>query len=74
MAINGNGNERSREEQFRQGLRLLHQGRAVEAGALLEPLHEQDPGNVEVALNLGGAYILQQRYEDAVEILEPAVK
>lgn len=61
-----------RNEIFQRSIKLLHSGEAAEAMALLEPLHERFPNDIEVALNLGGSYILQKRYEDAVAVLEPA--
>lgn len=60
------------QDQFREGVRLLHAGQAGKAIALLEPLHKRRQQDVEVALNLGGAYILQQRYAEARQVLEPA--
>ncbi|MGH2543402.1 MAG: tetratricopeptide repeat protein [Ardenticatenaceae bacterium] len=69
-----NGHNTPRKEQFGRAIRLLHAGRSEEAATLLVSLHEQAPHDVEVALNLGGAYILQQRYEEAVEVLEPATR
>lgn len=59
---------------FREGLRLLNRGEAAAAAARLMPLHAQAPEDVEVALNLGGAYILLGRYEEASVILEQAAE
>jgi tetratricopeptide (TPR) repeat protein len=70
----GNGKSTRRKETFQRGLRLLHEGRAAEAAPLLEDLYEKSPDDVEVALNLGGAYILQHRFGDAVEVLERAAR
>lgn len=71
---NGYEQGESRKEQFQQSLRLLHQGRATEAEPILQALYEANPDDPEVALNLGGAYILQQRHQEAVPILERAVQ
>ncbi len=68
----GNGHSDSNAEQFRHSLRLMHKGQYEEAARLLEGLYNLDPQNVEYALNLGGAYILQRRYAEAAEILERA--
>ena len=57
---------------FRAALRHLHRGEAEDARALLEPLHEAHPENVEIILNLGGSYVLLERYDDARAILEEA--
>lgn len=70
----GNGQGDARPEAFRQGLRLLHEGRAEEAIAVLEPLHTTHPQDAEIALNLGGAYVLQGYFEAAREILERAAQ
>jgi tetratricopeptide (TPR) repeat protein len=68
-----NGYGESRKEQFQESLRLLHQGRASDAETILQALYESNPDDAEVALNLGGAYILQQRHQEALPILERAV-
>lgn len=59
---------------FHAGLRLLHQRRPGEAARKLEKARTLAPESVEVVLNLGGAYILQQRFDDAVVVLEHATK
>ena len=69
----GNG-KRERSEAFQTSIQLLHEGRSAEAMELLESLYEQNPGDIEVAMNLGGAYILQQRYQDARAVLETAAR
>lgn len=61
-----------RPESYKESLRELHAGRAEHAALLLEPLYEATPGDVEIALHLGGAYVLMGRYEEAQEILEKA--
>lgn len=70
----GNGQGDARPEAFQQGLRLLHEGRAEEAITLLEPLQARYPEDAEIALNLGGAYVLQGRYDAAREVLEQAAR
>jgi len=59
-----------------EAARLLAQRRPGEAAERLERARELAP-NVErlaVAINLGGAYIMQRRYRQAVPILEEAAK
>lgn len=53
-------------------VRLLSQNRADEALEILVPLHELSPNNMDVAINLGGAYILLRKWRKAIRILEPA--
>lgn len=62
--------ENERPESYTQSLRELHAGRAEHAALLLEPLYEENPNDVEVALHLGGAYVLMGRYDEAQAILE----
>lgn len=52
--------------------RLLQQNQPEEAAALLEPYHQQTPTHPDLAINLGGAYILQQKWERAVRVLSKA--
>ncbi|MCB0187148.1 MAG: tetratricopeptide repeat protein [Caldilineaceae bacterium] len=47
----------------------LRQNRPAEAIRLLEPLYEEVPEHPDVAINLGGAYILQRKWNRAVKIL-----
>jgi len=62
------------EETFRRelnrGARLLSEGRAGPALAILEQLHELRPDHAAVAINLGGAYILGGQFKRAVPVLE----
>jgi tetratricopeptide (TPR) repeat protein len=51
---------------------LLSQNRPGEAVEKLLPLYERIPDDPDVAINLGGAYILQRKWRKAVRILEPA--
>ena len=55
-----------------QGARLLAQRRPGEAAEKLEGAAILLPDNVDVAINLAGAYILQRRYDKAVALLERA--
>lgn len=63
-------------EEFRktllQSARLLAENRAEEATQLLLPLHAKTPKHPDVAINLGGAYILQRKWNRAVRVLEAA--
>ena len=66
----------SNEEEVRQLLlesaRHLQQNEPKEAELLLEPLYAADPGNLDAAINLGGAYILQRKWSKAVDVLRSA--
>jgi Flp pilus assembly protein TadD len=66
------------DPQFRQALnesaRLLSANRPGEAARILEPLHKQRPQDPDVAINLGGALILQRKWNRAVTVLQSAVK
>lgn len=57
-----------------ESARLLSQGRPGEAESKLLVLQETYPGNPDIAINLGGAYILQRRWNKAVDVLKLAVK
>jgi len=57
-----------------ESARLLSQGRPGEAETKLVALQKQYPGNPDIAINLGGAYILQRRWDKAVKALKLAVK
>lgn len=67
--------ERSAEflRVLNESARLLGQGRPGEAVERLLPLHEAAPANPDVAINLGGAYILQRKWNRAVKVLRRAV-
>ncbi len=54
------------------GARLLAAKRPGEAATKLLAARELDPHNVPGAINLGGAYILQGKFAQAVPILEAA--
>jgi tetratricopeptide (TPR) repeat protein len=55
-----------------EGALLLRQNRPQEAMDRLLPLYEMAPTNVDVAINLGGAYILQGKWNKAVRVLSRA--
>ena len=55
-----------------EAAQLLHQHRPGEAVARLEQARQWEPDNVTVAINLGGAYIMQGKFRQAVPILEQA--
>jgi tetratricopeptide (TPR) repeat protein len=67
--------ERSAEFQriLNESARLLGQNRPGEAVTRLLPLHDAAPANADVAINLGGAYILQRKWNRAVKVLRRAV-
>lgn len=52
--------------------RLLQENEPKEAMALLLPLYDEHPDDPDVAVNLGGAYILQRKWNQAVAVLEAA--
>jgi len=51
---------------------LFQQNLPQEAPTLLEPYHQQTPTHPDLAINLGGAYILQQKWDRAVRVLSKA--
>ena len=55
-----------------EGARLLAQGEAAAAVLKLEQAVALLPDNAEAAINLGGAYVLQRRYNKAEKVLEQA--
>lgn len=55
-----------------EGAALLQRGEAAEAALKLEQAIALLPDNVEAAINLGGAYILQRRYNKAETVLARA--
>lgn len=54
--------------------KLLHQNRPGEAAALLEQLYKSAPTHPDLAINLGGAYILQRKWDRAVRVLNKAAE
>jgi predicted Zn-dependent protease len=55
-----------------EGARLLAAKRPAEAIVMLAEAWDLDPQNVAVAINLGGAYILQGKHDRAIPVLEAA--
>lgn len=60
------------KELLNNGARLLHMQRPSEAAQMLEDAWQILPDSVDVAINLGGAYIMQRRWRKAVRHLEAA--
>ncbi len=56
-----------------ESARLLRANRPGEAIAVLEPLQADMPDDPDIAINMGGALILQRKWAKAVEILKKAV-
>jgi tetratricopeptide (TPR) repeat protein len=65
--------EKSFRENMTRGTLLLSQGKPMDALPLLERAHKLKPGDTDVALNLGGAFIMSGRHRKAVPVLEQAV-
>lgn len=55
-----------------ESAKLLRQNRPGEAVAMLEPVYKQAPTNPDLVINLGGAYILQRKWDRAVRVLSKA--
>lgn len=58
--------------QMKEAARLLEAGDGIAAVPILERLAELYPDDVDVALNLGGAYVLSKRWQLAIDVLEIA--
>ncbi len=56
-----------------ESARLLRANRPGEAIAVLEPLQADMPDDPDIAINMGGALILQRKWAKAVDILKKAV-
>ncbi len=56
-----------------ESARLLRANRPGEAIAVLEPLQADMPDDPDIAINMGGALILQRKWAKAVETLKRAV-
>lgn len=56
-----------------ESARLLRANRPGEAIAVLGPLQADMPDDPDIAINMGGALILQRKWAKAVEILKKAV-
>lgn len=54
--------------------RLLQQNRPEEVVELLGPLHSVHPDHPDLAINLGGAYVLLRKWDRAVAALVPAAE
>ena len=61
-------------EELTRGARLLGRGKARQAQAIFERLSKARPDDLAVAINLGGAYILNQQFARAIPVLEAVVK
>ena len=57
-----------------EGAWMLRTNRPGEAVEKLLPLYEQAPANADVAINLGGAYILLAKWNKAVRVLSKAAE
>jgi len=66
--------ERKLFDLLHQGTQALHKGDISKAVPLLERAYRLDQENPDVALNLGGAYILSKKFAQAVAVLEPLGK
>ena len=62
------------QRTLNESARLLSQNRPGEALAKLRPLYEKTPTHPDVAINLGGAYILQRKWDQAVSVLSKAAE
>lgn len=66
------------EYDYGQGLnesaRLLRANRPGEAITVLRSLQEQFPKDADIAINLGGALILQRKWDQAVKVLKAAAE
>ncbi|MBK8796959.1 MAG: tetratricopeptide repeat protein [Anaerolineales bacterium] len=72
MATDRNAEEFNRT--LTEGAWLLRTNRPTEAVEKLLPLYAQAPTNVDVAINLGGAYILLAKWNKAVRVLSKAAE
>jgi tetratricopeptide (TPR) repeat protein len=72
----GNSDADARKERVKQlvgeGARLLAAKRPGEAVTVLSQAQDLDPENVAIAINLGGAYVLQGKHNRAIPLLEQA--
>jgi tetratricopeptide (TPR) repeat protein len=57
-------------EMMQKASGLLSKGRADEALPILIRAYQLAPSNPDIALNLGGAYIMLHQYDEAIPILE----
>ena len=61
-------------QTLNESARLLSQHRPGEALEKLLPLYAQAPEHPDVLINLSGAYVLQRKWNRAVQVLNEAVK
>jgi cytochrome c-type biogenesis protein CcmH/NrfG len=69
---NGGDSQHRAQRLLNEGARLLRERQPGEATSRLERAWRLDPGSIEVAINLGGAYVMQGRHEKAANVLEEA--
>jgi tetratricopeptide (TPR) repeat protein len=62
------------QQAVNESARLLRSNRPGEAIQRLLPLYQKNRQDADIAINLGGAYILQHRWNKAVKVLEPVAK
>jgi len=62
------------QQTINESAQLLQQNRPGEAAARLEPLHQLAPTHPDIAINLGGAFILQRKWSRAVRVLAKAAE
>ena len=62
------------QQTINESAQLLQQNRPGEAAARLEPLHQLAPTHPDIAINLGGAFILQRKWSRAVRVLTKAAE
>lgn len=69
-------NSQSLSPEYKQALnesaRYLQQNRPGEALEVLEPFMDQLADDADLAINVGGAYILQRKWNKAVSVLKAA--
>ena len=61
-------------QELNRAARLLGQGKAQQAQAILERLSKARPDDLSAAINLGGAYILNRQFSRAVPVLEAVIE
>ena len=66
--------DQSFREELNRGARLLGQGKAQQAQAVFERLSKARPDDLAVAINLGGAYILNRQFARAIPVLEAVIQ
>lgn len=59
-------------DALNQSAQLLGQNRPGDALRALEPYYDADPTDPDIAINVGGAYILQRKWDKAVKVLSKA--